>query len=263
MDAEATLPSVPLSRELQLLIVVLAFWEIAAIRRPQHTLRYIKPGSEYDDEIINDHHCPLWVFEQNRKLDASVHYQMPEGFERLRTQFALTNTCDMFCALFEDLIARKIEHKFGSKLTVRWIQCCTRPISQFVKGWVDFAADLKTPTWHSVLEITWSNGGISIFDGTIEQFGHKLSENWLLSKDKYEEDIKSSTPDWAMPYQLIKENVEAKVFNGEFCSGYWTEVRDFAEQFFEDFDWQTIHGMSALKTKEPATRDAEALLADL
>jgi len=112
---------------------------------------------------------------------------------------------------------------------------------------------------HSVIEITWPDGRVTIFDGTIEQFGHKLDECWRLDKQEYQTRLLFPGTQWVVAAQKDIDKVKEGIMKDK--EKYGKNVLERSENFLRNFDYNSIIGKTDEETREIATPLIENLLA--
>jgi hypothetical protein len=90
---------------------------------------------------------------------------------------------------------------------------------------------------HSVFEITTTDGGILVFDGTPEQFGWS-DKAWYIEKSNLEAGyIDQEYGFWYLDQKDKKDTWESICkYDGE----YWEEMATRMNELFEEMDWEDL-----------------------
>ncbi|KAH7382419.1 hypothetical protein DE146DRAFT_740050 [Phaeosphaeria sp. MPI-PUGE-AT-0046c] len=148
----------------------------------------------------------------------------PPGHKNRWHQLAMTNKCDFFCDLMEDVVRK---HAQDSILAQK--------------------EDVDVLRRHSVLSISLPDGSTYIFDGSAAQYDRT---SWLVPEDIYEENYAQSTLETGNPdvFELVREDTREMIREHEDYE-LWQEISARTEKLLDGLDWTKCRGKSEEKVK--------------
>ncbi|KAJ8114459.1 hypothetical protein OPT61_g3661 [Boeremia exigua] len=170
----------------------------------------------------------------------------PAWYRAVHRSLSRQNLCDHFCLLMDDAVRSKLEELHLG--TSRCVRFPPRPLALYAEIKPDQPSptshleklDEIPPPWHSVLEITTSEGEKLIFDGTPEQFGWNHT-GWTMDKSEIEENYVDGQE------EMIEFGEERKrmVEQYSLIEGLrpWGKIYDRMEELLEELDWDSFYGL--------------------
>ncbi|KAL5113534.1 hypothetical protein ACEQ8H_008599 [Pleosporales sp. CAS-2024a] len=241
----------------RILVVHFALWQAIVSSSPDFPLEYIHHAHSDVERQMEYYEYDFVSSSETVRGDPT-----PAGSSQFWAQYAMTNLCDEFCALFLGHVKTLLKNypgEFGDGVKVKCLVFFPRPASYI------FYRRSREMVKHSVLEIVLPNGTTWIFDGTIAQYGWDLTKYWLISAEEYHS--KFVDPEDAVHHQredaADRQPKDAKDSDDEMEMEYerfWKMMPEFVHGYLDDLDWDPLKELSVRDISERVAYEAREIL---